>query len=334
MEAFKNEYSGVGTTGLRRPRNMSGEELIQWILDNKAHIDSNSGCWIWDGTVNNKGRPQIYHEGKNHLISRLSWEIYNEKPIPKGLQAGHTCEHKSPDHKRCFNPHHIKPMTQSENETMKPENSSEKFKEKQRQIQLNRIATKTPRMPAGITHKERVEWLFDNVYEEDENGCWIYQGPISKDGYGRRSINFKQAEGSQSVATTSGINAGRKKVEIHRYIYFILNDLDYCNPPKGMVVHHTCGNRVCGKPDHLELGTKSENSRATRSYNANTKLTEEDVKCVCYAWLNEREDHPNNKAFYEAWALEFGVSGLTIYNIVCRRKNWQDIATPILGEII
>lgn len=325
-KAFKNEYSAAGERGLRRPQNMSGEELIEWVLENKAHIDSNSGCWIWDGVVQNKGRPMIFHEKKNHLVYRLSWEIYNEKPFPKGLQAGHTCEHKSPDHKRCFNPHHIKPMTAQENELSKPILHCEEYKEKQRQHQLTRTI---PTMPAGLTHKERVDWLLENVYEEDENGCFIYQGQIGKDGYGRRNINYKEAEGSQSAASTQD---GKKKVETHRYIHFILNDLDYCNPPKGMVVHHTCTNRACGNPEHLELVTRSQNNKATRTYSAKVTLTEEDVQCVCYAWLNERKDFDSNKAFFDSWAPEFGVTASAITDIVHRRRRWQDIATPILGE--
>lgn len=326
MEAFKNEFSGVGETGLRRPQNMSGEELIEWVLENKAHIDSNTGCWIWDGVVQNKGRPMIFHEKKNHLLYRLSWEIYNEKPFPKGLQAGHTCEHKSPDHRRCFNPHHIKPMTQAENEAMKPANQCEEYKEKQRHHQLTRT---NPTMPAGLTHRERVNWLLENVYEEDENGCFIYQGQIATDGYGRRNIHYKEAEGSQSAATTKD---GKKKVEMHRYIYFILNDLDYCNPPKDMVVHHTCANRACANPEHLELISKSDNLKAARSYHAKVTLTEEDVQCVCWAWLNERKDFSTNIEFFREWAKEFGVTASAINDIVHRRRRWQDIATPILGE--
>ena len=325
-QAFKNEFTGVGKIGPRRPLNMSGEELLEWILENKAHIDSNTGCWIWDGLVQDKGRPMIVHEGKQHLVYRLSWEIYNEKPFPKGLQAGHTCEHKSPDHRRCFNPHHIKPMTQAENEAMKPANQCEEYKEKQRQHQLTRT---NPTMPAGLTHTERVDWLLENVYKEDENGCFIYQGQTDINGYGRRNIHYKVAEGSQSAATTKD---GKKKVEMHRYIYFVLNDLDYCDPPKGMVVHHTCTNRACGNPEHLELVTRSQNHRATRSYHAKITLTEEDVQCVCYAWLNERKDFNSNAEFFREWAKEFGVTSSAISDIVYRRRRWQDIATPILGE--
>jgi len=326
MEAFKNKFTGVGKTGLRRPQNMSGEELLEWVLENKAHIDSNSGCWIWDGIVQSGGRPMIFHEGKNQLLYTLSWEIFNEKSFPKGLQAGHTCEHKSPDHKRCFNPHHVKPMTPQENELSKPNLYCEEYKEKQRQHQLTRI---TPTMPAELTHRERVDWLLENVYEEDENGCFIYQGQIAVDGYGRRNINYKKAEGSQSAAITKD---GKKKVVMHRYIHFILNDLDYCNPPKDMLVHHTCTNRACANPEHLELVTKSENSRAARSYHAAVTLTEEDVQCICYAWLNERKDYNSNQAFSDAWALEFGVTASAINDIVHTRRKWQDIATPILDK--
>ena len=323
-QAFKHKYRGVGYTGLRRPQNMSGEELIEWVLENKAHIDSSSGCWIWDGVVNDRGRPQIFHERKRYLLYRLSWEIYNKKPFPKGLQAGHTCEHKSPDHKRCFNPHHIKPMTQQENELSKPNLHCEEWKEKQRQRQLTRTS---PRMPMGLTHRERVDWLLENTYKEDDNGCFIFQGQIGTDGYGRRSINFTVPEGSQSVATTKN---GMKKVEIHRYIYFILNDLDYCNPPKGMVVHHTCTNRACGNPKHLELVTRSQNLKATRTYSARTTITAESVAEICQKWLNEGHTYPTKTAFVHEQMDKYNVGNDCIQSFLFRGRSWKDVAQPIL----
>lgn len=323
-QAFKNEFTGVGKTGLRRPQNMSGEELLEWVLENKAHIDSNTGCWIWDGVVQNKGRPMIFHEKKNHLLYRLSWEVYNQKPFPKGLQAGHICEHKSPDHKRCFNPHHVKPMTQQENELSKPNLHCDEYKEKQRQHQLTRTS---PTMPAGLTHKERVDWLLENAYEEDDNGCFIYQGQIGKDGYGRRGIHYKEAEGSQSAATTKD---GKKKVEMHRYIYFVLNDLDYCNPPKGMVVHHTCTNRACGNPDHLELVTRSQNLKATRTYAASTTITAESVAEICHKWVKEGHTYPSKTAFVQEQMDKYNVGKDCIRLFLFRGRTWKDVAQPIL----
>lgn len=326
QQAFRNKHSGVGKRVPQRPPGMNGEQLIQWVLENKAYIDKESGCWIWEGVVQERGRAVIYHEGKNHMLYKLAWEVYNNKPFPKGLQAGHTCEHNSPAHTRCFNPHHIKPMTAQENEASKPLNQCEEYKERQRQHQLNL----TKRMPSGLTHKERVDWILENVYEEDENGCLIYQGQIGEDGYGRRNINYRKAEGSQSVATTSD---GKKKVEIHRYIHFILNDIDYCNPPKDMVVHHTCANRACGNPEHLELITRSQNQIEARQYSrATSALTEEDVIAVCWAWVHERKDFQTDFQFCRTWGPELGVDPRRIMAIVCERRSWKDIATPILGE--
>lgn len=84
--------------------------------------------------------------------------------------------------------------------------------------------------------------------EPDENGCWIWQGEILDNGYGRFCY-----QGQREVA--------------HRYAYrTFIGQI-----PDGLVIDHVrtrgCLSRACSNPAHLEPVTNSENVR--RGYWAN-----------------------------------------------------------------
>lgn len=75
--------------------------------------------------------------------------------------------------------------------------------------------------------------LWDRV--DLDGDCWVWLGPVNQSGYGHL----------------------RRFGYVHRLAWEMLR-----GPiPAGLTVDHLCRNRVCVRPDHLELVTRAENVR-------------------------------------------------------------------------
>ena len=133
---------------------------------------------------------------------------------------------------------------------------------------------------------------------DTETGCWEWTGTKIHTGYGQLTDNYKKK------------SAHRASYELH------------IGPiPDGLYVCHTCDNPGCVCPDHLFVGTNTDNlrdmakkGRSTRGEkSATAKLCELDV------WLIR-----NIEGHTCAMAEFFGVHRNTILS-VRTRQSWKHI---------
>lgn len=126
--------------------------------------------------------------------------------------------------------------------------------------------------------------------------CWLWTGPTDRDGYGLCG----------------------KADRAHRRSW-----REASGPiPQGMVVCHQCDNRLCVRPDHLFLGTQSDNvadmvskQRQIRGERVGgSKMTESDVLAI-------RADSRTSVVI----AAEYGLHHSTVLDIK-NRHTWKHVS--------
>lgn len=138
------------------------------------------------------------------------------------------------------------------------------------------------------------------------NGCWTYNGVVTKDGYGR--LRYE------------GV-----KVLAHRLAYILSNKVEI---PEGMCVLHSCDNRICVNPKHLFLGTHSDNMKDMKQkgrrkgfllgeMSPKAKFTDTEV-------LRIRAEYAAGIKDQMVLSVEYGVSQPCISAIVLR-KTWKHL---------
>ncbi len=150
-------------------------------------------------------------------------------------------------------------------------------------------------------HKEKIAKFWGKVVKVD-NGCWIWQGAKSKDGYGLFGIYSKV-------------------LRAHCLAFILTYDIDIT----GLCVLHRCDNPPCCNPDHLFLGTDRDNSNDKVAKNRQSqgethgtaKLNK--IQVAQIRWLYNTGNYTQKQL-----AFMFYVDSSHIGKIV-RNECWKDI---------
>jgi hypothetical protein len=146
--------------------------------------------------------------------------------------------------------------------------------------------------------------LYDKFKVDESTGCWNWTAGLDRDGYSVFEFRPFAQRG-------------------HRASWIIHNG----SIPDGMLVCHKCDNRKCINPDHLFLGTSSDNNQDMMNKMRNiyhcgsksvlSKLTEEKV-------IEMRDRYAKGGITQRKLALEYGIG----YKAVCKiinRQRWTHV---------
>lgn len=136
------------------------------------------------------------------------------------------------------------------------------------------------------------------IMPEPNSGCWLWTGSVTRHGHGTFHVK-------------------RKTVSAHRLAFERFKG----RIPDGLYVLHKCDVRCCVNPDHLWVGTQSDNLKDMASKgrsclgekNTRAKLTESDVLLI----------RASSKPYAEL-AKDYGVHEQLIYQIR-KRIIWRHI---------
>jgi hypothetical protein len=109
-------------------RNWSKRERFETLYEH----NHTTGCYDWIGGKNNIGYGMFRDGDKMRTAHRVSYEIYNNKTIPKYMCVCHTC-----DNPKCVNPSHLWLGTMKDN-------MDDKMRKNRHTSSMHRLGKKQP----------------------------------------------------------------------------------------------------------------------------------------------------------------------------------------------
>jgi hypothetical protein len=141
-------------------------------------------------------------------------------------------------------------------------------------------------------------------YKINENGCWVFQGSLNQNGYGRVRIKSKDYIAHRLIA--------------HIAIRPLTSELQ--------VVAHKCDNPSCINPEHLFITTSAGNTldrhlkgrTAHGSKHPSSKINDDIVKQIIHLYSTGVSQNKISKMF--------NISQSLVSNII-HKKTWKHVVT-------
>jgi transposase len=146
-----------------------------------------------------------------------------------------------------------------------------------------------------LPKSNRAEDMWRMVDKGDSSGCWVWKGVTSNTGYGLFRISGARL-----------------------FTYRLSYALKYGSIPNELDVCHKCDNPICCNPDHLFLGTRSDNmiDCIIKKRMPQTKLNPEKVREIRAIY--------SLGVSYKEIGQRFNVSDWTIRDII-KGNNWRHV---------
>jgi hypothetical protein len=145
--------------------------------------------------------------------------------------------------------------------------------------------------------KEDLAYFLNNTIKTESN-CLEWTKCLNTDGYPRTSWR------------------GSSNGKVHRIVYELYNGVDI----SGYVVRHKCDNPKCVNPEHLEIGSHTDNmkDRDSRDRHGAAKIQSKDVNTICFLYSTKMYTQK------EIGDL-FGINSRTVSSII-KGTHWKHVA--------